>query len=65
MSRVRAFLAFLYDFIVGEDPAIAVVVALALGLTAALASGGAAVWWAMPLAVASVLSWSVLRAGRR
>ncbi|HEY5144092.1 MAG TPA: hypothetical protein VII98_11395 [Solirubrobacteraceae bacterium] len=65
MTRVRGFLAFLQDFVVGDDPAIAAAVVLALGLTAALAAGGAAVWWVLPLAVVSVLSWSVLRATRR
>ena len=65
MSRLRAFVAFLYEFIVGDDPMIAVVVVIALGLAAALAVGGTAVWWVLPLAVASVLAWSVLRASRR
>jgi hypothetical protein len=65
MSRVRALLTFLYDFVVGDDPVIAVVVVLALALTAALAGGGVAVWWVLPVAVAAVLSWSVLRETRR
>jgi len=64
VSRVRAFMAFLYDFIVGDDPVIAGVVVIALGVTALLAAGGAAAWWVMPAAVAGALSWSVLRAGR-
>jgi hypothetical protein len=62
VRRLRAFLAFVYDFVVGDDPVIALVVVLALGLTAALAGAGVAVWWVIPAMVAGVLSWSVLRA---
>ena len=64
MSRLRALGAFLYDFVVGDDPALAGVVVVALGATALLVAGGAAAWWVMPAAVAGALAWSVLRAGR-
>lgn len=62
MSRVRAFLAFLYDFVVGDDPLIAVVIVLALAITAVIAGSGAPVWWVMPAAVLAALTFSVLRA---
>ncbi len=65
MSRLRRWLGLVYDFVVGDDPLVALVVAVALGVTAALASGGAAVWWVMPLTVAAVLGFSVLSASRR
>ncbi|HEX4673431.1 MAG TPA: hypothetical protein VH279_14240 [Solirubrobacteraceae bacterium] len=65
MSRLRAFLGFVYDFVVGDDPLIAVVVVLALGITAVIAGWGAAAWWVMPAAVVVVLTFSVLRASRR
>jgi hypothetical protein len=65
MSRLRAFAAFLYDFIVGDDPVIAAVVVAALGVTALIAAGGVAAWWVMPVAVVSVLAISVQRATRR
>jgi hypothetical protein len=64
MSRVRALATFLYDFIIGDDPMIAVGVVVALGLTAALAAAGAAAWWLLPLAAAAVLGFSVHRATR-
>jgi hypothetical protein len=63
---VKAFLRFWYDFIVGDDWTIAVGVVLALGATALLAHHQmTSVWWLLPLAVATGLSWSVLRASRR
>jgi hypothetical protein len=65
MSRLRAFAAFLYDFLVGDDPMIAVVVVLALAVTAVIADAGVAAWWLMPCAVAAALGASLLRATRR
>jgi hypothetical protein len=65
MRRMRAFLAFLYEFVVGDDPLIAVVIILALAITAVIAGSGAAVWWVMPAAVVVALSFSVLRASSR
>ena len=62
MSRVHAVAAFLYDFIVGDDPLIAVFVVLALVATAALAALGWAAWWLLPIAVLAALAWAVLRA---
>ena len=64
MSRLRAFLTFLYDFVVGDDPLIAVVVVLALAATAVIAGAGAAAWWLLPCAVAAALGVSLLRATR-
>ncbi|MDX6637195.1 MAG: hypothetical protein QOJ01_706 [Solirubrobacterales bacterium] len=63
--RVRALGAFIYEFVVGDDPRIAVVVVATLGLTVALAHADVAAWWVLPLAVAVVLSASVLRETRR
>jgi hypothetical protein len=64
MSRVRAFLAFLYDFFVGDDPVIAIAVVVALAVTASVAGAGLAAWWIMPAAVAVVLGYSLRRAVR-
>jgi hydrogenase/urease accessory protein HupE len=64
MTRIRSFLAFLYDFIVGDDPTIAIVVVIALGITAALANSGVEAWWVMPCAVLAILTLSLLRAAR-
>jgi hypothetical protein len=65
MRRLRLFIGFLYDFVVGDDPLIAVVIVLALALTAAIAGSGAAVWWVMPAAVLAALTFSVLRASSK
>ncbi len=65
MSLLRGFPGFLYEFIIGDDPLVAGVAVLALGLTAAIAGSGAEAWWVTPLAVLAVLIFSVLRASRR
>ncbi len=67
MRRVRAFLAFLWDFVVGDDWVTAAGVVLALGLTALVAETSVSAWWILPLAVAALLSlylWRVVRTQR-
>ena len=64
MRIVRSALAFAADFVLGEDPRIAVVVVVGLGATALLAWGGAAAWWVLPVAVAGALAHSVRRQAR-
>ncbi len=64
MSLLLRFLRFAYDFVVGDDPAIAVVVVLALGLVALVAAGGVAAWWVLPVAVVGALAVSLHRAAR-
>ena len=60
MSYVRSFGRFWWNFIVGDDWRVAVGIALALGLTAVLATTSAPAWLVLPLAVAAVL-WMSLR----
>ena len=62
MNRIRAFGAFLYDFVIGDDPMIAAVIVVALGVTALVASGGNAAWWITPPAVIVALAFSLHRA---
>ena len=57
---MRRFGHFWWDFVVGDDWRVAVGIALALGLTAVLATTWASAWIVMPLAVAAVL-WLSLR----
>lgn len=64
MNQVRAFGAFLWDFVVGDDWRVAAGVVLALGVTAAVATSTVAAWWIMPAAVAGVLALTLVRAGR-
>jgi hypothetical protein len=60
MSRLRAFFAFLYDFVVGDDWRIAV----ALGVTALISNTSLSAWWVLPVAVAVLLAASVHAVGR-
>jgi hypothetical protein len=59
---MKRFLRFWWDFIVGDDWRVAAGIALALGLTALLATTWASAWIVLPLAVAAVLWLSLLRA---
>jgi hypothetical protein len=58
MNRLRTFGAFLYDFVIGDDPMVAAVIVTALGVTALIASGGTAAWWVMPAAAIGALAFS-------
>ena len=61
IARLRAFGAFWYDFIVGDDWRIALVVAAALGVTFGVSRTSIPAWWVLPAAVALVLPWSLWR----
>jgi hypothetical protein len=63
--RLRAFGAFGYDFVIGDDwvPAVAIVAGLA-GTYGLSRSGGAA-WWLLPAVVAVALPLTLWRAVRR
>ena len=67
MTRIRQFLRFLWDFVVGDDWRIAVAVAVALVATLVLSNNGVAAWWLLPVVVALILSvsvWGVARSRR-
>ncbi|HEX5173959.1 MAG TPA: hypothetical protein VFV91_07430 [Gaiellaceae bacterium] len=64
MSRLAAFGRFWWDFVIGDDWVVAVLVVVAIGATAALAAAGVAAWWLLPLAVLAVLWLSLRRAIR-
>ena len=55
---------FWWDFVIGDDWLVAVLVAIAIGATAALAHADVAAWWLMPLAVPLILWLSLRRAIR-
>jgi hypothetical protein len=64
MSYLRRFLAFWYDFIVGDDWTIATGVVVALALAALLVRSGIQAWWLMLVAVPALLAlslWQVVR----
>jgi hypothetical protein len=62
MRRLRAFGAFVYDFVVGDDWRVAAGVVIALGVTAVAAGAGLAAWWIMPVATVALLAASLWRA---
>ncbi|MFI1920334.1 hypothetical protein [Nocardia sp. NPDC020380] len=65
MRYIKAFLAFWYDFIVGDDWVAAAGVVLGLAITAALAHSGVNAWWLLPLLIAVVFAISLRRAVAR
>jgi len=64
MLYLKKFLLFWYDFIVGDDWAIAVGIGAALAVSAFLARRGLQAWWLMPAAVVILLAGSLWRATR-
>ncbi len=61
MSRVKAFGAFWYDFVIGDDWVIAVGVVVALAITALVVTAGLVGWWIVPSAVVLLLPLSLWR----
>jgi len=64
MRWITRFIAFWYDFIVGDDWVVAAGVVAALALSAVLARRGIHAWWVMLIAVVLLLSISLWRATR-
>jgi hypothetical protein len=64
MTRARTFGLAVWEFVVGDDWRTAIGVALALALTALVAAAGVSAWWVMPLAVFTLLAFSIRRAAR-
>ncbi len=62
MRRLRAFAAFCYDFVVGDDWRLALSVVLGLALTAVLTHSGSSAWWLLPVLVAGMFALSLRRA---
>ena len=65
IKRLKDFGAFWYDFVVGDDWRVAIVVLVALAATFGLSKTSVAAWWLMPAAVALILPASIWRARRR
>jgi len=64
MKHLAAFGRFWWDFVIGDDWLVAVLVAAAIGATAVLAAANVAAWWLLPLAVPVILWLSLRRAIR-
>ena len=65
VRRIRAFGAFWYDFVVGDDWVVAVGVVIGLALTYALSRTAVPAWWLLPLVLALLLPFSLWRAARK
>jgi hypothetical protein len=64
VTWLNQFGRFWWDFVIGDDWLVAVLVAVAIGATAVLAAANVAAWWLLPLAVPVVLGLSLRRAIR-
>ena len=64
MKKLAAFGRFWWDFVIGDDWLVAVLVVIAICATAALAAAGVTAWWLLPAAVPLVLWLSLRRAIR-
>jgi hypothetical protein len=65
VKHIRQFLKFWYDFIVGDDWRLAIGVVVIVGIVVVLAQNGVNWWWLLPVAVACLLTVSVLQELRR
>jgi hypothetical protein len=64
-KRVKAFLAFLYDFVVGDDWRIAVGVVIGLAVTWGVSRTTVPAWWLLPVLLAVLLPASLWFAVRK
>ena len=64
MKWLVGFVRFWWDFVIGDDWLAAVLVAIAIAVTAAVAHDGVTAWWLMPVAALLVLWLSLRRAIR-
>jgi hypothetical protein len=66
MKRLKAFGAFWYDFIVGDDWQVAALIVIGLALTAVFTRVARVnAWWLLPLVAFAALAWSLHRATSR
>jgi hypothetical protein len=61
-ARLRAFGAFWYDFVIGDDWVVAAGVVVGLLATWGLHSAGVTAWWVLPLVLVLLLPVSLVRA---
>jgi hypothetical protein len=63
VKHLKAFGAFWYDFIVGDDWHVAALVVIGLAATALVAHVAKVnAWWLLPVVVFAALAWSLHRA---
>ena len=64
-AKLRAFGAFWYDFVVGDDWRVAVGIVIAFAITYGVSQTTVASWWIAPVAVLLLLPFSLWRHTRR
>jgi hypothetical protein len=64
-GRLRAFAAFWYDFVIGDDWLIAVGVVIGLAVTYWLSRTTVPAWWLLPIFLVLLLPLSLWRETRR
>lgn len=64
-ARLKAFGAFWYDFVIGDDWVVAAGIVVAFALTALLSTVTGSSWWIVPLAIVVLLPLSLWRAVRQ
>ncbi len=63
--RIKAFFAFLYDFVIGDDWRIAAGVAAGLAVTYAVSQTSVPAWWLLPVLLVFLLPLSLWVATRK
>ncbi len=63
--RIKAFWAFAYDFVIGDDWWVAAGVASGLAVTYVLSHAAVTAWWLIPALLGVLLPVSLWRAVRR
>jgi hypothetical protein len=64
-AGIRAFLAFCYDFVIGDDWRVAAGVVASLAITYGISRTSVPAWWVLPAAVVVFVAVSVWMAARR
>ena len=62
VARLRAFGAFWYDFVIGDDWLVAAGVVAGIAATYGLSRAGVVAWWLVPVVLAALLPVSLGRA---
>ena len=66
LRALKSLGALWYDFVIGDDWRVAVIIVAALGLTALLTHvARITAWWLVPVAAFAALAWSLHRATSR
>ena len=65
VKRIKAFFAFLYDFVIGDDWRIAAGVVIGLAVTYAVSRTSVPAWWVLPALLVFLLPASLWVATRR